>query len=163
MIPRDRQNAGLDGRPSLQMQKMFHRVMDADPMAVRQALIDIRDRFRDDISQDTLGRLELVLAEVMNNITEHTGAAQINGMRQMMPSIHLSIVRHSAGLACAITDDGQSLPDECLQPRTLPDAMQPEMPEGGFGWFLIQDLTQALCYYRDGNRNFLAFNIPFAA
>lgn len=163
MIPRDRQKAGLDGCPSLQMQKMFHRVMNADPMTVRQALMDIRTRFRDDISQDTLGRLELVLAEVMNNITEHTGPAQITGMRQPVSSIHLSVVRHSTGLACAITDDGQSLPAECLQPRTLPEARHPELSEGGFGWFLIQDLTQALCYYREGNRNFLAFNIPFAA
>ena len=37
------------------------------------------------------------------------------------------------------------------------------LPEGGFGWFLIQDLTQALCYYRRESRNYLAFNIPFAA
>ena len=35
-----------------------------------------------------------------------------------------------------------------------------ELPEGGFGWYLIQDLTQELCYYREDRRNFLAFRIP---
>ncbi|MBC9246135.1 ATP-binding protein [Paracoccus sp. 11-3] len=163
MIPHDRQKAGLGGRPSLQMQKMFHRVMQADPMAVRQALIDIRARFGDDVSHDTIGRLELVLAEVMNNITEHTAPSRTDGLRRSASMIHLSIVRDSTGLACAVSDDGQSLPEDCLRPRTLPEAAHPDMPEGGYGWFLIQDLTQALCYYREGSRNFLAFNIPFAA
>ena len=71
-------------------------------------------------------------------------------------------MRHSSGLACALTDDGISLPDDCLLPRSLPPMVADDLPEGGFGWFLIQDLTQALCYYREESRNYLAFSIPFA-
>ncbi|MDB6182818.1 ATP-binding protein [Paracoccus fistulariae] len=163
MPPRDWQNAGLDGCPSIPTQKMFHRVLCADPAVVRQTLMDIRDRFRDDVSLDTLGRLELVLAEVMNNITEHAGVLHLRDPGHPKPSIHLSIVRHPAGLACGITDDGPLLPAECLQPRNLPGGTYPDLEEGGFGWFLIQDLTQSLCYYREGGRNFLDFSVPFAA
>ncbi|MBU3029147.1 ATP-binding protein [Paracoccus marinaquae] len=161
MIPTERQNAGPNGRISTRTQPMFHRVLPANPAAVRDTLADIRLRFRSEVSEDTLGRLELVLAEVMNNIAEH--AARPSSAGEGAPSIHLSIVRHDGGLACAISDDGVSLPEDCILPRGLP-AMDPEdLPEGGFGWYLIQDLTQALCYYREDQRNFLAFRVPFSA
>ena len=72
------------------------------------------------------------------------------------------------GIACAITDDGQPLPQSCLEIRRLPwDLPDPALedaiatlPEGGFGWFMIQDLTASLSYFREGRRNFLAFIVP---
>lgn len=161
MTPTERQNAGLNGRVATRAQPMFHRILRAHPVTVRNTLSDIRDRFGSEVSADTLGRLELVLAEVLNNVTEHAGTSDRDDS-QVTPSIHLCIVRHDAGLACAITDDGVSLPDECLLPRNLPGTEEAELPEGGFGWYLIQDLTQALCYYREEQRNFLAFSIPLA-
>lgn len=191
------------GQAQRTYQTMFHRVFRADPIVVRGVLADIRQRFRDDVCDDTLGRLELVLAEVMNNVAEHgpqprnpadripigtapktavakdadpAAATACGGAdntssdstpalrrRPSTPAIHLCIVRHTNGLACAVTDDGVSLPDHCLLPRTLPGANDEGLPEGGFGWFLIQDLTQALCYYREERRNFLAFSVPFDA
>ena len=188
------------GQTQRTYQTMFHRVFRADPVAVRGVLADIRHRFRNDVCADTLGRLELVLAEVMNNVAEHgpqprvarpkenTPAATAANdapattldagpaktpdgtadgtpamrRRPPTPAIHLCIVRHVNGLACAVTDDGVSLPDHCLLPRALPEIGDEGLPEGGFGWFLIQDLTQALCYYREERRNFLAFSVPFA-
>ncbi|WP_378947991.1 ATP-binding protein [Paracoccus sp. R86501] len=143
-------------------QPMFHRVLNARPLTVRDTLADMRRRFSNDVGEDTLGRLELVLAELMNNVAEH---APIAGQEQTahVPVIHLCVVRHRAGLACALTDDGMSLPDDCVLPRSLPAAIPEDLPEGGFGWFLIQDLTQALSYYRRESRNYLAFNIPFAS
>lgn len=156
MIPTGQQNARLDIHAPTQKQPMFHRVLKADPTAVRAALQALRTRFRDEVSADTLGRLELVLAEVMNNVAEHATAGQAHGD----PRIHLCVVRHDNGLACAITDDGASLPDDCLLPRQLPQLDPADLPEGGFGWCLIQDLAQELRYYREGQRNFLGFNIP---
>lgn len=150
------QNARLNIHAPRQKQPMFHRVLTADPNAVRATLKELRGRFRDEVSADTLGRLELVLAEVMNNVTEHA----INGRAVADPKIHLCVVRHDSGLACAITDDGASLPDDCLLPRQLPQMDNSDLPEGGFGWYLIQDLTQELRYYREGQRNFLGFNVP---
>lgn len=160
MTSTKRQNAGLNGRVAARTRPMFHRVLRAQPEAVRSTLTDIRQRFRSEVSDDTLGRLELVLAEVMNNVTEH---ASLPAGDVRAPSIHISIVCHDTGLACAITDDGVSLPDECILPRNLPVVDLEDLPEGGFGWYLIQDLTQALCYYREEQRNFLAFSVPFVA
>lgn len=156
MTPTGQQNARLDIHAPRHKQPMFHKVLTADPDAVRTTLKALRARFHDDVSSDTLGRLELVLAEVMNNVTEHA----VDGQSSGDPKIHLCVVRHDAGLACAITDDGASLPDDCLLPRQLPQLDAADLPEGGFGWYLIQDLTQELRYYREGQRNFLGFNIP---
>lgn len=135
---------------------MFHRVISAELPLVRETLTAVRARFLDDIGPDAMGRLELVLAEVMNNVAKH-GAGKGTAPA---PLIHLCIVSHSCGLACALTDDGDRLPPECLLPRNLPQLPDNELPEGGFGWYLIQDLTQELCYYREDTRNFLAFRIP---
>jgi len=154
-------DAGTGARPATRTQPMFHRVLSAHPMTVRDTLSDVRLRFRAEVSDDTLGRLELVLAEVMNNVAEHAPLTAPDDAEPHLPVIHLCIVRHSGGLACALTDDGASLPDDCLLPRGLPPMLADDMPEGGFGWFLIQDLTQALCYYREESRNYLAFSIPF--
>jgi len=162
MTVREQSDSDPGNRAANWNQPMFHRVLDAHPITVRATLQDVRRRFSFDLSEDTLGRLELVLAEVMNNITEHAAAPK-QGAKLSLPSIHLSIVRHNTGLACALTDDGTSLPAACLQPRNLPSMITEDLPEGGFGWFLIQDLTQSLCYYREENRNYLAFKIPFAS
>lgn len=156
MTSAERSNTGPGQCASTRTQPMFHRVLDADPMIVRDTLHDIRLRFRGEVGDDTLGRLELVLAEVMNNVAEHSMAD-----RARLPVIHLCIVRHTSGLACALTDDGASLPEHCLLPRDLPSLRGSDLPEGGFGWFLIQDLTQSLCYYREESRNYLAFSVPF--
>lgn len=162
MTLNERQNADLRGQISARTQPMFHRVLLAEPGRVRATLTDIRHRFRSEVSEDTLGRLELVLAEVMNNVTEHAPLPPAeDAHRPMAPSIHLSIVRHETGLACAITDDGRLLPEDCLLPQRLPMLNADDLPEGGFGWYLIRDLTQALCYYREDQRNFLAFSVPF--
>lgn len=155
MTPTYRQKVGRHLETSVSTKPMFHRVFAAEPTTVRKTLVDIRARFGNGQDEDTMGRLELVLAEVLNNVAEHAV-----DMRQGT-SIHLCIVRQDAGFACAVTDDGVSLPQECLQPRNLPQDGAPELPEGGFGWYLIQDLTQALCYYRERHRNFLAFSVPF--
>lgn len=163
MTPTERQNAGVDARPSTQSRPMFHRILRADPATVRDTLAAVGERFRHEVSDDTLGRLELVLAEVMNNIAEHAAVACAEpGCKDELTLIHLCIVSHRCGLACALTDNGVSLPADCLLPRNLPQLAQQELPEGGFGWYLIQDLTQELCYYREDQRNFLAFRVPCA-
>lgn len=151
-------------------QPMFHRIFRADPVTVRDALIYLRERFDGSAESDVISRVELALAEVLNNICEHGSrdeALRMDG-RIHSPLIHLCVVRHVGGIACAVTDDGKPLPPECLDPRTLPYLTAPEndpdellmLPEGGFGWYLIQDLTASLSYFREGRRNFLAFIVP---
>ncbi len=143
-------------------QPMFHRVLRADAMEVRRALIDMTHRFQS-IGPDRLSRLELALAEVLNNIVEHGYADRPSGL------IHVSVVPGENGLSCAVADNGRALPTECLGPRH--DPLPPSaadtasnvlhLPEGGFGWLLIQGLTQNLCHYHEDGRNILAFFMPF--
>ncbi|VDS08239.1 hypothetical protein PARHAE_01422 [Paracoccus haematequi] len=159
MSSTERQNAGPKPRTLTRSQPMFHRVLQADPNDVRQALKDLRARFAPQLSADTMGRLELVLAEVMNNVVEHAELALLPDA--MSRSIHLCVVMHDNGLSCAITDDGGRLPADCLLPRNLPVMDPLDLPEGGFGWCLIQGLTQSLCYYREDQRNCLAFMVPY--
>ena len=156
MSSSERQNAGSIPRPIARTQPMFHRVLRADPFEVRQALRDLRARFAPAVSADAMGRLELVLAEVMNNVAEHSATQGVGS-----GAMHLCIVMQDGGLSCAITDDGGKLPADCLKPRNLPAIDPLDLPEGGFGWFLIQGLTQSLCYYREDRRNCLAFTVPY--
>ena len=151
-------------RPDLKM-RMFHRVLQADLEAVRQALIDMQDRFDGHASSDALGRIELVLAEVLNNIVHHgagLGKDAAPGSPPLRPVvIHLTVTRHEGGLACAVSDNGSPLPPECLiGVETLPPSEAAALRGGGFGWFIIRDLTQSLFYFREDDRNFLCFNIP---
>ena len=151
-------------------QPMLHRIFRADPLTVREALGYLRERFDGSAAEDVIAKVELALAEVLNNICEH--GAQRDAMRLggriHAPLIHLCVARHTGGIACAITDDGQPLPQSCLEIRRLPwDLPDPALedaiatlPEGGFGWFTIQDLTASLSYFREGRRNVLAFIVP---
>lgn len=159
----------LRGAPTSR-QPIFHRIFRADPMTVRDALVFLRERFDGSAGDEVIARLELALAEVLNNICEHGARADAErlGGRIHSPLIHLCVVRHVGGIACAVTDDGRPLPPECLDSRTLPyigpmeqdDGAVLTLPEGGFGWYLIQDLTASLSYFREGRRNFLAFIVP---
>lgn len=146
----------------------FHRVLRADPLSVRHALTDLCRRFGPYCPVDALGRLELVLAEVLNNIVEHgigvtreafavMAEAEAVGVARAR-AVHLLVRLEPEGLRCVITDTGVLLPSDCLAPRSLPEA-QPELPEGGFGWYLIQDLVTDLTYSRSGGRNYLAFTL----
>ncbi|KRW96428.1 ATP-binding protein [Paracoccus sp. MKU1] len=151
-------------------QPMFHRIFRADPATVRAALLFLRERFDGSAGDEVIAKLELALAEVLNNICEHgtrNEAERLAG-RPHAPLIHLCVARHVGGIACAVTDDGRPLPLSCLDARDLPWTGPPPrdaeaillLPEGGFGWFLIQELTASLSYFREGRRNFLAFIVP---
>lgn len=105
------------------------------------------------LTGEEYGTIELVLAEVMNNIVEHAYADHLDGI------IVLEISPKPDGLHCKLTDDGHSMPD-----GNVPSGMQAsidcdmtDLPEGGFGWFLIRDLTRDLQYLRAAGQNVLKF------
>lgn len=182
-----RHHAGPNHSPSARCQPMYHRVFRADRGAVRATLLSLRRRFSEHVSPDTIGRLELALAEVLNNISEHGGLSLTDATarpqplakapighthphpRPGVPTVHLCVIQQATGISCAVTDDGVPLPENCLLPFEAAEyttyrsreQLSGELPEGGFGWFLIQDLTRAICYYREDQRNFLAFTIPY--
>ncbi|WP_168732991.1 ATP-binding protein [Aliigemmobacter aestuarii] len=120
----------------------------ADSHAVRQALAaTLAHPVLAQADLTFAGQVEIVLAEVLNNIVEH-GYANGSG------TIRLVGRRHRGGVLFRITDLGRPFPG-----GTLPEGQPPDPgsdgnpPEGGFGWFLIRRLSCALRYRRGQGRN----------
>ena len=127
-----------------------------DPLAVRTALKSaIGGLQKLNMPPDACGSAELVLAEVMNNIVEHAFADGRDGV------IELRIDQHDTGVHCEVLDDGAPMPGgehPIGQPANLEVDLE-DLPEGGFGWFLIGQLTEDLCYERRNDRNRLRFKL----
>jgi len=108
------------------------------------------------LEPDALIRMELVLAEVLNNIVEHAYGDAGQG------DIALEAAVHSNTIWCQLIDFGRPMPEGKLPParRYDLDAMEvSDLPEGGFGWGLIRDLTSSLTYDRNGQENRLSLSI----
>ena len=59
-------------------------------------------------------------------------------------------------------DNGAPMPDETLPaPKQVStDVALEDLPEGGFGWFLIHNVTKDLSYRREEGWNYLNFSVP---
>ncbi|VAV91986.1 Serine-protein kinase RsbW [hydrothermal vent metagenome] len=125
--------------------------------AVREALALVRDKMRArELSEDICGNVEIALAEALNNIVEHA-YADITG------TVEISGEIKKQRLLLDLRDHGRPMPDLALPKCTLPDhevALE-DLPEGGFGWFLIHSLTMKLLYNRmaDGNCLTMVFSL----
>lgn len=128
----------------------------AREMALRKALAAVREFLQTHgFTQEVCGTVELVLAEAMNNIIEHAYAGTLAG------EIALRLDVRGHDLFFLITDDGTSMPGDSPpkgKQHDLACDMQ-DLPEGGFGWFLIRELTHNLSYERVGQQNQLTFTI----
>jgi len=62
-----------------------------------------------------------------------------------------------------VADNGRPLSESGLPAGKLtgPAACRMDLPEGGFGWFLIRHLTRDLCHQRVGGTNYLEFALLF--
>jgi len=104
---------------------------------------------------DAISTAEIVLAEVMNNVVEHAYKMDPDG------EIYLSLVQVDGRLQCKSIDFGHPMPDLSLpigKENDLNCDLQ-DLPEGGFGWFLIRNLTDNLTYFRENESNMLTFLI----
>ena len=132
---------------------------EAEPEAVRAALGQVRlDLAPLGMGVDVTGTLELILAEVLNNIVEH--AYQWQG-----GAITLRLGAGDASVWCEVCDHGAPMPGGHLPvgaPATI-DCRVDDLPEGGFGWHLIRSLALDLIYQRDGDTNRLSFSLQRAA
>jgi serine/threonine-protein kinase RsbW len=126
-------------------------------LAVREAL----GRFLKELEPlnldvEEIGTVELVLAEILNNIVEH--AYPDSG-----PSgpIAIHCVHKADGLRVLIRDVGKSMPDGKMPLGELSshEVEFDDLPEGGFGWFLIQHLAKDVTYKRVGNENRLKMRL----
>jgi serine/threonine-protein kinase RsbW len=134
------------GSPSL--------VFTADPDTVRTALARLLAAAPvQDLAEEDRGTVELVLAEVLNNVAEHAYAGGSG-------PVEVGLCATPLGLACRIVDRGLEMPGGKLPEGGLPDVAPPDFPEGGFGWHLIRSLTADLTYARSAGQNRLSFLIP---
>jgi serine/threonine-protein kinase RsbW len=125
----------------------------SDNLSVRQALQQV---LRLNLSPDDKSVVEIVLAEVLNNIVEHAYQERPTGR------IELAVGLMDDGLDVAVQDSGLPLPDGLPDKQVSPDldCKTEDLPEGGFGWLLVRELTRDLHYERRDGRNFLSFRIP---
>lgn len=134
-------------------------VFTADPAAVRGALATLLAAPPIlGLAADDRGTVELVLAEVLNNVAEHAYAGGSG-------PVEVDLRATAGGLACRIADVGLGMPDGRLPAGLLPSAdpgAADDLPEGGFGWHLIRSLTADLTYARSAGQNRLTFLIPLA-
>ncbi len=129
-------------------------VIASDPLAVRQALTRIlADPALCNRTADLRSRAEIVLAEVLNNIVEHAYA-------EAPGQITLEMSLRPDKVECSICDTGAQMPGLALPEGKLASRDPDNLPEGGFGWFLIRSLTEDLRYARQNDANHLYFCLP---
>lgn len=135
----------------------FRMRIDSNGHAARAALARILDILQDQgLGTDEAGSVQIVLAEVLNNILEHAYRGDTaNG------AILVEGDWRGDGLHLSVRDSGLAMPQGRLplgaRPAVEVDLM--ELPEGGFGWFLINDLAKDLSYRRVGGENLLSFRL----
>lgn len=108
------------------------------------------------LTDDGRGAAELVLAEVLNNVAEHA-------YREHSGQVSLTIGRRTPGIHILVVDKGKPMPGGQPPDGLLPDRFATtldNLPEGGFGWYLIRSLTTDLIYTRINGCNQLRFILP---
>lgn len=103
--------------------------------------------------------VQIILAEILNNILEHAYApTDLDG------PVTIACRCGPKGLHLSIRDQGRAMPDGRLPLGKCQklDVGLPDLPEGGFGWFLIHDLARDLSYRRVGIENHLTLRIAIS-
>ena len=102
------------------------------------------------LTDESRGAVEIVLAEVLNNVVEHAYA-------KFPGKIEIWVTRRDSYLFLRIVDDGLPMPGGDLPGGKM--VRTDDLAEGGFGWYMIRNLSHDLTYQRDGKRNILGFCI----
>jgi len=128
----------------------------SDTFEVRSSLKSLmHDMEGRDYLPEERGTVELVLAEVLNNVAEHAYEEKGDGR------IELDVSYIPGGIAIRLQDFGRPMPNG-QTPLGMPanlDVEIDDLPEGGFGWFLIGELAKDLVYERRGETNHLSFRM----
>jgi len=129
----------------------------SDPIlvgSVVEAVIEATKSFLS--SADDAQNLEIALAEIINNIAEHAYGEATDG------PIELTVLADDTCLVFILVDQGLAMPGMSIPAAQVHDLDVPllELPEGGFGWFLIRTLAGNLDYRRIDGQNHLTFSMP---
>lgn len=151
-MPSDRAKAALPGIPPGDAPHQACLIIQSDTLAVREvlgALMSMAPLLG--LSDEVRGNAEIVLAEALNNVVEHA-------YRDGPGPIRVCIDHLAPLLTFSVFDQGAEMPGGTLPTGRLEPLGAPEdLPEGGFGWFLIRTLTLDLRYERAGGTNHLRF------
>ncbi|RKT27977.1 serine/threonine-protein kinase RsbW [Roseovarius halotolerans] len=125
---------------------------------IRGALDSVRSHLAAlGLGDERCGAVEIALAEALNNIAEHAFARRPPGPVYLDAEVEGTCLRiNLVDLGCPLP--GQTLPTGLHHDLDVaPDAL----PEGGFGWLLIRELTEEVSYIRSGaeNRLTLVFSL----
>ncbi|KPP84313.1 MAG: serine/threonine-protein kinase RsbW [Rhodobacteraceae bacterium HLUCCO07] len=127
-------------------------------LAVRAALNELTTALFVEGHDDSVrSTAEIVLGEVLNNIVEHAYGPDRQG------EIELCCESGQNALWVTVCDRGAPMPGLRLpsgRPVEL-DGVREDLPEGGFGWFLVHSLAENLDYCRAAGRNRLSFAVPY--
>jgi serine/threonine-protein kinase RsbW len=136
---------------------VLDKIYPADFRWVRRAIQNAADELRDNgLDDETLGSVEIVLAEALNNVAEHAYPPDEKG------EIRLIIRRRANALMFEIRDKGRPMPKGRAPVGNHPMTefhQQDSMPEGGYGWFLIREIVSDLVYDRHDDENFLVIRM----
>lgn len=129
--------------------------------AVRDTLLTVDTTLAESgAAKDLRTRTQIALAEACNNIVEHAYAPPCDVAD---PVIVLDIAGDRGGLQITLRDRGRAMPDGPLPSNDLPP-LDPDdlngLPEGGFGWALLREMTRALSISRRNGQNILRFRLP---
>ena len=112
------------------------------------------------IDADRCAVFELVAAEVLNNVMEHACRGE-DGI-----PFQAWAISEDGALVFKVLDDGAPMPASVVAnletghaplPRT-DDSVQ-ALPEGGWGWCLIHELSEKIEYVRDNGANHLHIHL----
>ncbi|MFK5997023.1 MAG: ATP-binding protein [Rhodobacterales bacterium] len=94
---------------------------------------------------EAITNVQIVLAEALNNIVEH-------GFKHKKPGyVDINIDLSEAAIVVGLTDDGVAFTPPEVEQSPLRDKNDLDnLPEGGFGWFLIRKITSSC--ERDGRK-----------
>lgn len=138
----------------------FHISVVSGQMAVRTALGQLLDGLKPlSLDVEEAGTVELVMAEALNNIVEHAYPED-----QGAGPIDITCAHASDGLHLTVVDSGRAMPDGQTPVGGAVDIDVDfcDMPEGGFGWFLIKDLAKDVTYRRQDTENLLQLRLAVA-
>ena len=124
----------------------------ASPAEARAGILATIDMLKTaGLPGERLDQVQIVLAEVVNNIVEHGYAPEVTG------HIGVNYALSPSALTLVVIDTGAGFPGGGLPPDKATDLSVPrqDLPEGGFGWPLIRKLTSAITYDRREGCNLL--------
>lgn len=138
----------------------FNVAVNSGTFAAREAISQLMEKLSPlQLDIEESGTFELVMAEALNNVVEHGYPDPSQG-----GPIKIDCTHKSNGLHVHIIDQGLPMPDgkTPLGLAAEVDVDFMDMPEGGFGWFLIKDLAKDVRYERQGDKNYLRMRVAIA-